>query len=212
MKTDDLITMLAASITPVTTQTAQRYFTAAMSVGILFAMLLMLTTLGMNPDLATSPPMLWVKLAFTIAIAVASLIGSFRLARPGVRLGMVVPAAIAIPVIAMWALAAVELTRTPAAGRLSLLLGQTWFLCPFLITALSIPIFIAIFWAVKGLAPTRPTLTGAMSGLLAGSASAAIYSLHCHEMAAPFLAVWYLLGMLIPAAIGALIGKRLLRW
>jgi len=212
MKTDDLIIMLATGIAPVSTQTAQRYFAAAMSVGVLFAMLLMLTTLGMNPNLTTSPSMLWVKLAFTIAIAAASLIGSFRLARPGVRLGMAVPVTIAIPVILMWALAAVELIRTPAAERLSLLLGHTWFLCPFLVTALSIPIFIAVFWAVKGLAPTRPTLTGAMSGLLAGSASAAVYSLHCHEMAAPFLALWYPLGMLIPTAIGALIGKRLLRW
>ena len=39
-----------------------------------------------------------------------------------------------------------------------------------------------------------------------------VMHLHCPEMAAPFVAVWYLLGMLIPAAVGALIGKRLLRW
>jgi hypothetical protein len=31
-------------------------------------------------------------------------------------------------------------------------------------------------------------------------------------MAAPFLAFWYLLGMLVPAGVGALAGQRLLRW
>ena len=41
---------------------------------------------------------------------------------------------------------------------------------------------------------------------------ALVYTLHCPEMEAPFLAVWYLLGMLIPAAAGALLGPRLLRW
>ena len=36
--------------------------------------------------------------------------------------------------------------------------------------------------------------------------------LHCPEPAAPFLAIWYLLGMLVPTAIGAWLGPRLLRW
>jgi hypothetical protein len=31
-------------------------------------------------------------------------------------------------------------------------------------------------------------------------------------MTAPFIGVWYLLGMLIPSAVGALLGPRLLRW
>lgn len=36
--------------------------------------------------------------------------------------------------------------------------------------------------------------------------------LHCTEMQAPFLAVWYVLGILIPTGAGALLGSRLLRW
>ena len=38
------------------------------------------------------------------------------------------------------------------------------------------------------------------------------YSLHCPEMSVAFWAVWYVLGMLIPTAVGALLGPRLLRW
>jgi len=53
---------------------------------------------------------------------------------------------------------------------------------------------------------------GAAAGLLAGAAGALIYALHCPEMDAPFLAIWYLPGMLIPTAAGTLLGPRLLRW
>ena len=65
---------------------------------------------------------------------------------------------------------------------------------------------------MKGLAPTRPALAGAASGLLAGALGALVYALHCPEMAAPFLGIWYLLGMLIPAVVGAMVGPLLLRW
>ena len=53
---------------------------------------------------------------------------------------------------------------------------------------------------------------GAASGFAAGSIGALVYTLHCPELAAPFLGIWYLLGMLIPTAIGAWLGPRLLRW
>ena len=38
------------------------------------------------------------------------------------------------------------------------------------------------------------------------------YALHCPEMAAPFLAVWYLAGMSVPTLAGAWLGPRVLRW
>jgi hypothetical protein len=67
-------------------------------------------------------------------------------------------------------------------------------------------------WILKDLAPTRLRWTGAGAGLAAGSLGALVYTLHCPELAAPFIGVWYLLGMLIPTAVGALLGPRLLRW
>jgi RNA polymerase sigma-70 factor (ECF subfamily) len=36
--------------------------------------------------------------------------------------------------------------------------------------------------------------------------------MHCYEMEALFIGFWYVLGMLIPAVVGALLGPRLLRW
>ena len=47
---------------------------------------------------------------------------------------------------------------------------------------------------------------------MAGGAGAAVYALHCPELAAPFLAVWYVAGIALPVLVGAAIGPRLLRW
>jgi hypothetical protein len=77
---------------------------------------------------------------------------------------------------------------------------------------LSVPVFGSTIWAMRGLAPTRLRLAGAAAGLLAGTTGALVYCIHCPEMATPFLGFWYLLGMLIPTAAGALSGPRLLRW
>jgi hypothetical protein len=96
--------------------------------------------------------------------------------------------------------------------RAALVFGATWASCPFNVALLSAPVFVALLWAMKGLAPTQPALAGAAAGLLAGATGALVYTLHCPEMAAPFLAVWYFLGMLIPTALGALLGPYLLRW
>jgi hypothetical protein len=77
---------------------------------------------------------------------------------------------------------------------------------------LSLPVFVAVLWAMRGLAPTRLPLAGTAAGLLAGTVGALVYCLHCPELDAPFLGTWYLLGMLIPALVGSLAGPRLLRW
>ena len=122
------------------------------------------------------------------------------------------PWALVLPVVAMGLLAAITLSGTTPPVSMELLFGDTWRSCPFSIALLSIPVLGALLWAMTGLAPTRLALAGGCAGLLAGSIGALIYALHCTEMAAPFLATWYVAGMLLPAAAGALLGPRLLRW
>ena len=53
---------------------------------------------------------------------------------------------------------------------------------------------------------------GAAAGALAGGVGAAVYALHCPELSAPFIAVWYVSGIAVPVLVGALLGRRLLRW
>lgn len=213
MKTDELVTMLAAGAGPAESGVTVRRYAVALGWGAFGATLLMAIVLGVRPDLAEAAllPMFWVKLAFPACLAAGALYAAARLSRPGVRLGRV-PAALAAPVLAMWLLAALVLATAATGEREELIFGSTWNACPLYVALLSLPLFAAAMWAMKGFAPTRLALAGAAAGLLAGSAGALIYALHCPEMEAPFLAVWYLLGMLIPTVAGALIGLRLLRW
>lgn len=213
MKTDELIDFLAARTTPVEANAVARRFAAALGWGAFVTTLLMALLLGVRPDLerAVRLPMFWMKLALPLVVAIASLVAVSRLARPGARVGWT-PLLGAVPVVAMWALALAALAAAPPEARLPLVMGSTWRFCLFAVPLLSLPPLIAIAWAMKGLAPTHLARAGAVSGLLAGAVAESIYALHCPEMAAPFLAVFYVGAMLIPGVVGFIAGPRFLRW
>lgn len=213
MKTDQLIAMLATQPGPAEADATKRRFTTALGWGLCGSVLGMALVLGVREDLAqaTLLPMFWIKLLFPASIAASALYAAARLARPGMRLGL--PAAVPLAVVGvLWLMAAIALFTAAPSERAQMIYGETWSTCPLNITLLSLPVMAASFWAIKGLAPTRLALAGGAAGLLSGSAAAAVYALHCPEMAAPFLAIWYVLGIAIPAVLGALLAPRLLRW
>lgn len=213
MKTDDLIAMLARDAGAVQIDRGGRRFALALAVTMPCSALLMLATLGINPILGQylELPNFWMKVLFVFALAAIGLVVARRLSRPGVKLGRA-PMALAIPILAVWAIAVATLVPEDAAQRTEAFFGETWAVCPFLIAMLSVPIFAGTTWAMRGLAPTRLRLAGAAAGLLSGGAGAVVYCLHCPELTAPFIGFWYLLGVLIPTGIGALLGRRLLQW
>ena len=213
MKTDELIHLLATDDRPVQRNAIEQRFVVAALAGIAGAGVLMLSLFGLRPDLLATMalPMFWGKLVFAAALAAAGLALLRRMARPGMALGHAA-LWLALPPLVLWAMALWALSQVSAAERMPLILGSTWRTCPFNIAALSVPAFVAGFWALKGAAPTRLVWTGAGAGLLAGALGALVYALHCPEMVTPFLAVWYVAGMVIPTALGAVLGPRLLRW
>lgn len=213
MKTDELIAMLASDAGAVAPRAWRRRYALALGAGVLGASLLMVMLLGVRPDIADAVrlPMFWVKLAFPAALAAVTLLAAVRLSRPGVALGRL-GSMLAAPVLAIWVLAGFSLFGAAPDDRSMLFWGETWAACLVNVPLLSVPAFVGLLWVMKTLAPVRPALAGAAAGLLAGALSAAVYALHCPELAAPFIGIWYTLGMLIPAALGAVIGPRLLRW
>jgi len=213
MKTDQLVTLLATGVEPVDPRAPVRRCAAAVAAGVLVAAVLMAAWLGVRASLVqdVAVPMLWVKFAFVASLAAGGWIAATRLARPGASLAGV-PAALLAPLLAMWVLAAVALVGADASQRATLVLGQTWNACPLNIAVLSAPVFAAAMWGMRGFAPTRPALAGAAAGLFAGAAGAVVYAFHCPELAAPFLGTWYVLGMLVPTALGAILGPLVLRW
>jgi hypothetical protein len=213
VKTEDLISMLSTGAEPIDPRRVAWRYLLAISGGSLAALALMATALKVNPALPheLSEPMFWVRETFCASLGVVGIVGVARLARPGRPLGLI-PVGVALPVIAMWALAAVILLTAPSPTRADLIFGRTARVCPFLIAMMATPPFFALVWALRGLAPTRLRLTGGTAGFAAGSIGALAYSLHCPELAAPFIGIWYLLGITICATLGVWAGPRLLRW
>ncbi|MEN5305615.1 DUF1109 domain-containing protein [Pseudomonas sp. TWI628] len=213
MKTDDLITLLAAGEGPVQQNATGRRLGLAVLLGGLAAVLMTLAIYGVRSDLAevARTPLFWAKVALPSSLAVLGLWLTSRLAKPGVRGGLAW-GLLGLPLLLLWLGAALSLAGAPLDARADLLLGRTWRTCALNITLLSLPGLVSVFWALRGLAPTRLRQAGAAGGLLAGSTATLAYCLHCPEMGVPFWGLWYVLGMLLPTALGAWLGPRLLRW
>jgi len=213
MKTDHLIHLLATDTVPVPRHAAATRLALALLVSVPASGLLMLSALGLNPALGqyASLPMFWVKFGMPLLMALAALRLVARLGKPGTGTR---PAwlAWAAPIGAMWALGLAAVWQAPAAQWPELVLSRTWRVCAENIAMLSVPAFLAAIWVLRGMAPVRPAWAGAGAGALAGAVGATVYALHCPELAAPFIAIWYVLGMSLPVVAGAALGPRLLRW
>lgn len=212
MNTDDFIAMLATGAEPVRHNVPEQRFARAIALSLPVAFAIMLG-FGIRPDLmdVLGNPMLWVKFAYPATVAVIALLLVLRLSRPGMGTGHL-PFGLTLPFLGMGLLATVVLLNAAPADRAALVLGTTWKVCAFSIALVGAPVFIGSLWALKGLAPTRLAWAGASSGLLAGAAGALVYAIHCPELDAPFLLVWNSLGMLLPTALGAALGPKLLHW
>ncbi len=213
MKTDDLISILAADTAPIRSRAASRQIAIAMAVGLPLAILTMLLTMGIRPDLAQAIrlPMFWVKVLFPAAVACAGFATLARLARPGVSAGAGKWASL-LPVLLLWLMAIAAYAGAPPSERAAMVWGLSWRTCTVSVLMISAPIFVAAFFALRKLAPTRLAQAGACAGMLSGAAGASIYALHCPETALPFMAIWYVAAIAATAGIGAVLGPRLLRW
>lgn len=213
MKTDDLIALLASDAGPVPRRAAWRRLAWAVAAALPLSVAWMIAFYGVRPGLAASlaDPMAWLKVLVPAAVALGGFALTERLARPGVPVGGAW-LGVAVPLLVLWSLGLAVWTAAAPEARADLLLGRTWRTCTLNIAVMAAPLFLAAMMALRGLAPTRPALAGAAAGVLAGGVGAAVYALHCPELAAPFLAVWYVLGMAVPALAGAAVGRLLLRW
>ena len=77
---------------------------------------------------------------------------------------------------------------------------------------LALPVMASTLWMLRRMAPTKLTLAGAAAGLTAGAVAAFVYAFSCDESAMPFVLIWYGIGMALPTAAGALLGRAVLRW
>lgn len=211
MQTADLIDRLAGNLAPARKRLVARMLALGLGGGVAGALLL-LALLGMNPRLSQEVRdwHFWMRFAYTLALTLLGLPVLARQARAGAQ-SRRSARMLLLPVLALSVPAAVALSA-PDADTAHLVMGETWAVCPWLILALSLPVLAGLTFALRRLAPTRPALAGAAAGLVAGAAAATVYGLHCPELAAPFILIWYTLGIALAAGLGALAGHRALRW
>ena len=212
MRTTDLIELLARDVRATPPGIVNRKLLAALIAGGAVTFAIVALGLRCQPLLAVAQqPWFWMKAAYTGLLTVAGIIIVRRLSVPGAKIGAA-PLAAAVIFLAMLGLGAGQIISAAPAGRLALWLGHTWKVCSPLILLLALPIYGCLAAAIRRLAPTRPTLTGAAAGFAAGALAATLYGLHCPEQAAAFVVTWYTLGIAAATALGALTGGRLLRW
>jgi hypothetical protein len=211
MKTDELIILLARGAGPVAPGLAWRRLLPALLGGVLLSLLLVTVSRGLLPGAAFATPVPWLKFAYGAALGSGALWWLWRLARPGADDGRA-PRGLLAAVLAV-ALAGLAAVCVAAPGqRAEALLGSTWAVCPRNVLLLSLPAFVGLLWALRGLAPTRPRVAGAAAGLVAGAAGSVAYAFSCPEPSVAFVAVWYSAGVLAASGLGAALGPRVLRW
>lgn len=213
MKTDDLIEALSAQLEPASPWWVTRRILIGLGCGAAASALLMVVWLGVRPDLveAAATSMFWMKFGYTLACFAILAAALIRIARPGGSvhsLGW----ALAAPFGLVGLMSVVRLAGADATTRQAMLMGDSAQVCPWRIVILSLPILAGAVWALRGLAPTRLVLSGLVAGGCAGAMGAWIYAFHCNESAAAFITIWYTAGMAAVAVLGALAGRRLLRW
>lgn len=211
MKTDELISMLAPQAgTASGPAPAQMGGRCAVAMGLAGVMVLYL---GLNPKLSefAVTSVFTLKMVWLLALLVFSAALVFRLVHPGRAMGSA-PWGIGLALLAMGGQGMSQLLQAPPEQRSALWMGSSWQVCALNIAFVALPVLAALLWTLRDMAPTRPALAGAASGLLAGALAAMLYSLHCTENSFTFYALWYTGGMVLSALIGMLLGQRFLRW
>ena len=213
MHTQELIDKLTSDMEAAPRSAVSRRLATSVLVGGALAFVALLACFGMRDDmhLAVFTGAFWMKWAFVLAGAVPAFVLARRLARPDGKVGLL-PLMLIAPVVVLALFAAVRVLSAPPEVRAALWLGHSASACPWIIGALSIPVFAATLVAFRRSAPTQLSLAGFTAGLLSGTVSAFLYSLCCNETEPAFVVTWYTLGMLLPALAGAVLGPRLLRW
>jgi hypothetical protein len=214
MTMDNLLDRLVKDLSPVPPHYVVRRLLAGAGGGAAVSLLLVAILMGYRPDMAAAAltPMFWWKLIYVLALAVVAVWSADRFARPGGAEGWKRGRWAIVPLAWALGLAAWQLLSAPAADRPGMIMGGSALGCPWYIVAYAAPPMMGLIWAVRGLAPTRLGQAGVMIGLAGGGLGAAAYALHCTESTAPFLAIWYTLGIAGAAAIGGILGPFILQW
>ena len=206
--TDDLIRSLARAAGTRRSASLQAVLAVTAAASLACALILVFSVIGIRQDFADMAIRLpfAFKLTYTGVLVIGASVVAFYTATPGAS-------AIALyalsPAVILLALGVIfDPTRYSIMGWTNTAAGD----CVGSILFLSLPAMILTFVAMRKGAPTQPLFAGAVIGMLSASVGAMAYTLACKSDGTAFVAIWYGLACAIMAAIGALVGHRVLRW
>jgi hypothetical protein len=212
VKTDHLIDMLAQGVEPAERPRWARRLALTLLVGLVVAVVLVAVGLGVRPDLGGAARMpVMMKAMFSAAAAAAILPIVMRLMKPGRPLGWRIGAVLLFVGVCVVATVVALMGEAPD-ERMAAWMGGGFPWCVVVVPVLAAPTAAGLLWLMRAFAPTRLTLAGAAIGALSGGIGAMAYAMYCPVDSMAFVTTWYVVAIALCAALGAVIGARLLRW
>ncbi|HZC98050.1 MAG TPA: DUF1109 domain-containing protein [Bradyrhizobium sp.] len=207
--TDDLIRSLASAAGTRRSASLQTAFAVTGAASLACVLLLVFSVIGIRQDfadMAVRMPFAF-KVAYTGALVVGTSVVALYAATPGASATALYALSPAVILVVLGVI--FDPTGFPILGRTN----TAVVFCVGSLLFLSLPAMILTFVVVmrKG-APTQPRFAGAVIGVLAASVGALAYTLACKNDGTAFVAIWYAVACAIMAAIGAVVGHRVLRW
>lgn len=211
MRTEELIRVLTADgskpVTPVG-YTLLR----SLALGALLSTGLFLLILHPRPDIGQA--LLTVAFDFKLVVAIGVTVASAMLL---MYAAVPTPTAerhwlLLVGPILLAAGIVIELATAPMDSWTRRLLGHNAAHCLSLVPLLSLPALACVFFGLRRAAPLRPSLAGAIAGLLSGGVGATLYALSCPDDSPLFVATWYSIAVGAVAGVSAIAGSRWLRW
>ena len=211
MKTDKLIDALVADRMP-SGKPLRWTLATGLLLGALGSLALFMAALGVRADI--EPALGTWRFELKVGLVLLALALAFSLclglSRP---MAPVHPSRRLLPLAALAVLAVtIELLAVPSAWWASRMVGSNALVCLIAIPALAIVPLAAVLIILRAGAPAAPALAGAAAGLLAAATAAALYAFHCFDDSPLFVVTWYTLAAIPVVLVGALAGRRLLRW
>jgi hypothetical protein len=212
MKTDDLLTALAADTAPRLSSGDRMRRALPVGFGLSVAALLLLW--GVRPDLlAALSSLAVVKTMAPLVIAALAAALALHLSRPETGGGIgrwrgVVLTGVAIIALVFGSAIAVN----GVSGFVATLWVPSLAVCFLSIPVLSLPLLAAALWGLSAGAPLNSSKTGLVAGVAAGGLATAIYTFYCDQDSVLFYIPAYSAAIGLVALMGAVAGARVLRW
>jgi hypothetical protein len=185
----------------------------ALTLALPFTATMFMMRLGMRPDFmtATHNPFFVLKFVVTLALAFTSVALAARLVRPGADIAKAAWLLV-IPLLLLGGGIAADMMLPESSPWMMRMRGSNSMVCLSAIPMLSLPLLVAALIGLRRGAATHPMLTGAVAGLVAGGIAATFYASHCIDDSPLFVATWYVVAIAFVALVGAVVGRRVLRF